>query len=319
MIQFMRGQDSVFTSRNVVLSDGQPALSSKGNRRIMKVGDGSTAYKDLDDLLEKDTSHNNILRGKNLGDIYSISDLHNLVSSSDFSDIYTGDYVQMLVPEIDQTYPYRFRVAGLNLFVGCGTEDNSGTYIPFDSPHIVFVPDQVFPMAVWNPKPDMEEGYFSSYILNSVMPHYSTILSEYFEHHILEHPIIAVNTVTSTIPSMSDPEGLGASVHAISAFVHLDLMSEIQVMGHTVWASSGYDVDCNCGQFPLFRLQPSYRWSYTPDDPQTRRVYWLKTICRSGTSSSAGNSRASAVSYLGNVGMFNPTGEHWVRPYFLFG
>lgn len=266
MIQFMRGQDSVFTSRNIVLSDGQPALSSKGNRRIMKIGDGSTEYRDLDDLLEKDTSHNNILRGKNLGDVYSISDLHDMVSSSDFSDIYTGDYVQMLVPEIDQTHMYVFRVAGLNLFMGSGTKDIDGTYIPFDTPHIVFVPDQVFPMSVWNPKPDMEEGYFSSYILNSVMPHYSTILSEYFEHHILEHPVHAVNQVVSTFPSMSDPKGLGASNNAISALVYMDLMSEIQVMGHTVWASSGYDVDCNSGQFPLFRLQPSFRWSYTPDD-----------------------------------------------------
>lgn len=316
----MRGQDDTLVQSNSVISDGQPVVSHRGLRRIMKIGDGSTHYRDLDDILEKDTSHNSIVRGKNLGDVYSISDLHDMVSSSDFSDIYTGDYIQMLVPEINQTHPYTFRVGGLNLFLGSGIPNiAAGTFVPFNSPHIVFVPDQVFPMSVWNPKPDMEEGYFSSYILNSVMPHYNTILSEYFEHHILEHQVTAVNMVTSTIPSMSDPEGLGASVNAISASVYLDLMSEIQVVGHSVWASSGYDVDCNSGQFPLFRLQPSYRWSYTPDDPQTLRSYWLKTICRSATSNRPTDSRVSAVSDADTISNYPPKIGQYVRPYFLFG
>lgn len=317
MIQFKRGDVNRFLDKNVVLEDGQLSIARNGNSNVLKVGGGSTAYYALDDLLEKDTSHNAVFRGKNL-DNYTITQLHNLVSNSDFSDIYVGDYIDVSIPWGNGYEDHRFRVAGINLFLNTGSS-TSGT---FTSPHIVLVSDYTCAAPrVWNNSEDISGGYNSCTIFTLTIPLYNTAFQDAFGNHILQHPVsVTTNVDTSRdIASMMAPYGIGVSSNSTTVLTYLNLMNEVQVMGYPVWSSSGYDITCQSGQFPLFRLMPQYRWSYLVNSTSTSAIYWLTNICRQYTTTESTSPRVSAVSYYGNVGMFNPTSSYYFRPYFLFG
>lgn len=316
MNQFKRGDITRFLDENIVLEDGQPSIVTNGNRQILKIGDGVSGYYQLDDLLEKDTSHNAVFRGKNL-DNYTISQLHQMISNGDFSDIYVGDYIDVSIPWGNGYEDHRFRVAGVNIFLGTGS--SSGV---FNTPHIVLVSDYTCASPrVWNSSTDISEGYYGSSIYNLTIPLYNTAFQNAFYNYILSHDI-AVTTEVSTgqdIHSMMSPYGIGVSSNSTNAQAYLNLMNEVQVMGYPVWSSSGYDICCQTGQFPLFRLAPQYRWSYLVSDKTTPAIYWLTNINRRKTTTDPDSCRVSGVSYYGNVGMFTPTSDYYFRPYFLFG
>ncbi len=82
----------------------------------------------------------------------------------------------------------------------------------------------------------------------------------------------------------------------------VELMSEAEVYGTNVWASSGYETGIDKTQFPIFRLKPELTTAH-------RNWYWLRTVQSASSFCCADDSGAAdrdGASYVGGV-----------RPFFL--
>lgn len=96
---------------------------------------------------------------------------------------------------------------------------------------------------------------------------------------------------------------MGASNSWAWETVELQLMSEVQVYGSTVWSSSAYDVGCDNKMLPVFKFINPIQFG--------RSFYWLSSVVSStvfancNTSGNAGNGGASFAAS--------------VRPLILFG
>ena len=85
----------------------------------------------------------------------------------------------------------------------------------------------------------------------------------------------------------------------------IDLMSEVNVYGTTVWSSSGYDVGIDNRQYAIFQLKPEYIGN-------ARFHYWLKVV--SGATQFAG-----IYGYGGSADSWSASDAIGVRPRFLVG
>ena len=85
----------------------------------------------------------------------------------------------------------------------------------------------------------------------------------------------------------------------------LDLMSEVNVYGSTVWSSSGYDIGIDNRQYAIFQLKPEFINSYE----NSRFNYWLKAVGYS-----------TNFDYVNNNGFANTSGASnlsGIKPRFL--
>ena len=88
----------------------------------------------------------------------------------------------------------------------------------------------------------------------------------------------------------------------------IDLMSEINVYGVSIWSSSGFDVGLDNQQFSLFRLKPELKNATLNG---TYYNYWLKDIANKfGFVFSGG---------WGESEYANASAELAIRPSFLLG
>ncbi len=85
----------------------------------------------------------------------------------------------------------------------------------------------------------------------------------------------------------------------------LDLMSEVNVYGSTVWSSSGYDIGIDNRQYAIFELKPEFINSYGT----SRFSYWLKAVAFSKDFVFVGS--------LGNATTTGSSNSFGVRPRFL--
>ncbi len=86
----------------------------------------------------------------------------------------------------------------------------------------------------------------------------------------------------------------------------LDLMSEVNVYGTTVWSSSGWDVGIDSKQYAIFQLRPDL---IDADLSKTYWWYWLKAVVNS--------TDFVYASGTGDVSHANATSSIGVRPRFL--
>ena len=93
----------------------------------------------------------------------------------------------------------------------------------------------------------------------------------------------------------------------------IDLMSETNVFGTSVWSSSGYDIGIDNRQYAIFQLKPEFKNSYG----NTRFTYWLKNVASSTYFSGVINNGDS--DYGGVSGYAVASANRGVRPRFLIG
>ncbi len=88
----------------------------------------------------------------------------------------------------------------------------------------------------------------------------------------------------------------------------IDLMSEVNVFGTTVWSSSGYDIGIDNQQYAIFQLRPELK---NQDLTGNRYWYWLKGV--------ASSEYFTRVGYSGTADYGPASDLRGVRPRFLIG
>ena len=228
--------------------------------------------------------HRLIFRGKNLGSAPTPAQL-TAIRNGSFTDLYVGDYWA--------SGGITYRIADINYWW------NSGDNITFALPHLVIVPDQAMGNAVMEETNITSNGYYGSYMRQTVIPTINATIQGVFGDACRYHREYLTNASTSGRPS-------GGSWYDSLA----DLMQETQVYGGNIFASHSDGTNIpnqytiNRQQFALFQMLPVYT------NPG-RYYYWLRDII-SGANfafvNTSGDANYAAASY--SVG---------VRPCFAIG
>jgi hypothetical protein len=146
-------------------------------------------------------------------------------------------------------------------------------------------------------------SYFNSDMHQIVLPCYAKALKTVLNNHLLAYKTILPNAINASTPSMAGAGLTGASSAWAWETVELQLMSEVQVYGSTVWSSSAYDVGCDNKLLPVFKFINPIQFG--------RSLYWLRSVVSS-------TSFAICYSY-GNAGFGGASAAHDVRPLIHFG
>lgn len=146
-------------------------------------------------------------------------------------------------------------------------------------------------------------SYFNSDMHQIVLPCYAKALKTVLNNHLLAHRTVLPNAINASTPSMAGVGMTGASNAWAWETVELQLMSEPQIYGTTVWSSSAYDVGADYKKLPVFDFINGVQFGRNP--------YWLRSVV---------SSVFFAACYSG--GGANPGGASnalYVRPLILFG
>ena len=146
-------------------------------------------------------------------------------------------------------------------------------------------------------------SYFNSDMHQIVLPCYAKALKTVLNNHLLAHRTILPNAINASTPSMAGAGFTGASNAWTWETVELQLMSEPQIYGTTVWSSSAYDVGADYKKLPVFDFINGVQFG--------RITYWLRSVV---------SSTNFAICYNhGNANGYGALGAQYVRPLILFG
>ena len=233
-------------------------------------------------------SHNAIFRGEDVTKYLSDGSLWTRISSGKFTDLFIGDYFL--------SGGVRYRIAGFDYYLHKGDTE-------FTKHHIAIVPDTNMLMASMNSTNDTTNGYNGSDMVKTTLPKVLTTVEGVFgSSHILQYQNLLTNAVDKTRYNRFG-QNTGASSGWTWVARKIDLMSEVQVYGSTVWSSSGHDTGSMNTQLPLFQLAPEYICN--------RNWYWLRDVV-------SGSDFASVHSY-GRANIDNASNTNGVRPCFFIG
>ncbi len=216
--------------------------------------------------------------------------LYNQISSGTFADIYVGDYI------VSSTQNY------LNHDIIWLVADLDNYYLTGSSllskHHATIIPSNEMFVAKMNDTNTTTGGYKESGIIKildeKVLPDY---LVPDFGSHVIEYSTKLTNTVN---------DGKTSSSEWVNR--KLDLMSEVNVFGTTIWSSSGYDVGIDNRQYAIFQLKPEF---ISINIFNGRFSYWLKSVYN--------DRNFIGVNSLGDATVYGAAGELVVRPRFLIG
>ncbi len=262
----------------------------------------------------------NTYRGKDITDYYNDNSLYDMISSGRFDDIYVGDYFTTTKPDNNgENHTVTWLIADLNNYLHSGYTDlttNHATIIPArpfenqkmndsDTTGVVDKTLKLKPLGATEEK-SIIGAYVGSNMKQKVLP---DILENYIEPVFENHIITYTNLLTDQMESSRSNQFGGLPNGASSGWAwydsQVDLMSEVNVYGSTVWSSSGYDIGIDNRQYAIFKLKPEFINSYN----QSSFSYWLKAIATYTT-----------FAYASNQGHANPSFASTslgVRPRFL--
>lgn len=146
-------------------------------------------------------------------------------------------------------------------------------------------------------------SYFNSDMHQIVLPCYAKSLKTVLNNHLLAHRTILPNAINASPPSMAGAGFTGASNAWAWETVELQLMSEPQIYGTTVWSSSAYDVGVDYKKLPVFDFINGIQFGHSG--------YWLRSVVSSTGFAYCG---ATGGAYGGGA-----SDADYVRPLFLFG
>ena len=247
-------------------------------------------------------SHNCFYRGKNLTNVYTLTQLASKLNSGDFSDLYIGDYWTLPVVIDGTSKNFNFRIAHFNYWKYMG--DTS-----FTKNHIVFVPDTAFKNMKMQESNTTEGGVPATLVWTALQGELYTAVNAAtcMNGHVQTHRDWIPDSVNTSAMSAAGANFQGSTVYTNTMWrdVKLGLMKENMVYGSTVFSSSGYDVGCGKSQFALFKIDPTWITGRA-----SRFAWWLGCVASSASFAVSPN-HGLAVNY----GASSSLG---VRPYLLF-
>ena len=247
-------------------------------------------------------SHNCFYRGKNLTNVYTLTQLSTKMTNGDFSDLYIGDYWTLPVVVDGTSNNFNFRIAHFNYWKYMG--DTS-----FTKNHIVFIPDKPFKNMKMQNTNTTEGGVPATLVWAALQNELYTAVNAAtcMNGHVQTHRDFIPDSVNTSAMSAAGAIFQGSTVYTSTMWrdVKLGLMKEPMVYGSTVFSSSGYDVGCGKSQLALFKLEPT--WINGRSNTYT---WWLGCV-----SSSTYFCRV----YENGVANYYPASTpRGVRPYLLF-
>ena len=247
-------------------------------------------------------SHNCFYRGKNLTNVYTLTQLSSKLNSGDFSDLYIGDYWTLPVVIDGTSKNFNFRIAHFNYWKYMG--DTS-----FTKNHIVFVPDTAFKNMKMQESNTTEGGVPATLVWTALQGELYTAVNAAtcMNGHVQTHRDWIPDSVNTSAMSAAGANFQGSTVYTDTMWrdVKLGLMKENMVYGSTVFSSSGYDVGCGKSQLALFKIDPTWITGRA-----SRFSWWLGCVASSAD---------FAYSGLGGVATGRgASGSLGVRPYLLF-
>lgn len=235
---------------------GKPTISYRTERAISdRYGtpfDGGyvTNEKMLDDLSTLDTAsyRNNTYRGKDITYKFTSGSIYEAISNN-FEDLFVGDFFDASYGEETK----RFQIAGFNIYRDQLLSNK-------DTPHVVVVTDFDAGSTYYG---DATSGYASSHVRTDEIPKINTKLTSTFGSHLL--------TIDETLSTKVDPD-MGNLIRPVNTSGDMDilgcvtetdhftsvadLMTDIEIYGYRMLASSQLECQTGCIQLPLFRLHP---------------------------------------------------------------
>ena len=230
--------------------------------------------------------HREIFRGKSLGSTYT-ADQKEAISSGTFHDLWIGDYWTI--------NNVKYRIADFDYWYGKGDT-------PFNTHHLVIVPDSNLANAKMNTTSTTAGGYIGSSMYTADLQSAKYTVNGAFGDNVLTHREYLINQVTSGYPS--------AGVWQDS---DVELMNEPMVYGAYVNtpASSGTVTPKRYTnsqtQLALFRIAPEY--INAPDG--VRVGYWLRDVVSA--------ERFARVTDYGPALDTAASLEYGIRPVFAIG
>ncbi len=266
----------------------------------------------------------NTYRGKDITDYKNLPDdnemnLYKQISSCQFNDIYVGDYIKSTKDGKEIIW----LIADINNYLYSG-------YTPLTTCHATIIP--AGPLGSVQQMNELVNGghttgvvdanltvttsdgtkktgvgaYVGSKMKQEILPN---ILKDYVIPVFDEKHIIKYTNLLADQMEQSRSNQLGTPTGASSSWAwydsQIDLMSEVNVYGSTVWSSSGYDVGIDNRQYAIFKLKPEFINS----DGNTRYYYWLKAVVSFQLFASSYVTGEASISYAAH--------ENYVRPRFL--
>ena len=214
-------------------------------------------FKTLDKTLELSNSggsgyHSNIYRGKYLGSTYT-NKQKEAIASGTFEDLFVGDYWTI--------NGVNWRIADFDYYYNIGDTN-------FTKHHVVIVPDKSLYNAQMNSENITTGAYTGSEMYTTNLDNARTMFDNAFgSQFIPTHRGLYANATSG-----SNPSGWAWRD------MRVELMSEEQVYGHSVWgvaSHNGFDVATQKTQFKLFTLDQT--------KINIRQYYWLTSVCYSGS------------------------------------
>lgn len=237
----------------------------------------------------------NTYRGKDITEYYNDGSLYTMISDGTFKDIYVGDYIN--------ANGVTWLIADIDNYLHSGDQD-------LVKHHVTIIPAKPLMNIGMNATDTTEGGYNGSRMvletLSNLVAADGTV-GKAFGAHLIEYRNLLSNRINKTAINQSGGRWAGASDEWAWYTRKIDLMSEVNVYGTTVWSSSGFDVGIDNRQYALFQLKPEFINSYG----NARFHYWLKAVSDA--------TRFAYVDSNGNSGNWSASGALGVRPRFLIG
>ncbi len=218
-----------------------------------------------------------------------------MISNGTFDDIYVGDYI--IANEVT------WFIADIDNYLHSGDT-------PLTKHHVTVIPAKPLMNLGINATNTTENGYNGSQMVTETLSSLVSdegIIGKAFGNHIIEYRNLLSNRINTDAINQTGGRWAGASDEWSWYSRKIDLMSEVNVYGTTVWSSSGYDTGIDNRQYALFQLKPEFINTYGNE----RFHYWLKNVSDLSKFADVGGHSASDSVYVSNA--------LGVRPRFLIG
>lgn len=205
----------------------------------------------------------NTYRGKDITAYYQNGTLYSMIESCSFDDIYVGDYIE--------GSKFTWLVADLNNYIYTGNPTLKRC-------HATIIPKGPLTQARMNSTNTTVGGYYGSEMVQKTL---TNLLHEYifpdFGDHVVNYYSLLSNDMISNLINR-----YGRSTGATNNFAwyerKIDLMSEVNVFGNTIWSSSGFDVGIDNEQYAIFRLRSELIHSLGKEQSGNVFNFWLKNV-----------------------------------------
>ncbi len=236
----------------------------------------------------------NTYRGKDITEYYNNGSLYTMISDGTFKDIYVGDFFN--------ANGVTWLIADLDNYLYSGDQELA-------KHHATIIPAKPLMETSMNATNTTEGAYIGSQMASETLPSLVSadgLIGKAFGHHLIEYRTLLSKQVNPEGINQTGGKWSGASDEWGWYSRKIDLMSEVNVYGTTVWSSSGYDTGIDNRQYALFQLKPEFINSYG----NARFHYWLKAV-----------SSATCFVYVNAIGEasfgWNASIAFGVRPRFL--